>query len=175
MALVIREELRRIHRLNVCCRVMVSDRYGVWSAVTENLSARGCRVVTSRLLRRGTRIQMTFSSDLFPEDLEATGEVAWSTGERLGVIFVEGATRAGARSPAAWLNKVLEHGATPDSPTTHRVVPSVSRAPVVHVSIQGADAPIPRIGFRPPAAPATAPARAAAVQSTIRMTHRAPR
>jgi hypothetical protein len=169
------EELRRIPRLSVCCRVMVNDRYGVWSAVTENISARGCRIVSSRLLRRGTRVQITFSSDLFPDDLEATGEVAWATGERLGVVFVDGATRAGARSPAAWLNKVLEHGATPDSPITHRVVPSVSRRP--------APAPAPEpapIGFVPPLVAVTSSPRVTAqavapAPHTIHMTARARR
>jgi hypothetical protein len=112
---------------------MVRDRYGVWSSVTENLSVRGCLIFTSRLLRAGTRVKMTFSSDLFPEDLEVVGEAAWSTGDRLGVAFT--ADPAGSRSLSDWLGKVIEYGAVPDPSAPYRVVPSVHSLPRVPVRL----------------------------------------
>lgn len=117
------EDLRRLTRVNVCCRVVVRDRYGLWSAVTDDVSARGCRVVTPRLLRTGTVLELTLESDLFPDELEVTGQVVWATPTRLGVAFVSAASSAIA--PEDWLRKVIEHGEIPDSASTWRVAPSV--------------------------------------------------
>lgn len=117
------EDLRRITRVCVCCRVVVRDRYGVWTAVTEDVSARGCQVVSTRLLRSGTLLELTLASDLFHEELVVTGEVVWATPTRLGVAFV-GAVD-GSLAPEAWLAKVIEHGEIPDSTTSWRVAPSV--------------------------------------------------
>ncbi len=128
------DELRRIPRLKVCCRVVVRDRYGVWTAVTEDVCARGCRIVTPRLLRPGTKVNISVSSDLFPEEIEATATAVWAAPERLGVIFVKPVARPGVLSPELWFEKLLEHGATADSPTTARLVPSVAvrvRGPVM--------------------------------------------
>jgi hypothetical protein len=119
------EELRRIDRVCVCCRVSVRDRYGVWTAVTEDVCPRGCRILTARMLRPGTPLTVTLSSDLFPEELEAAAQAVWSTPERLGVMFVGGAARAGSISPEKWVEKVVEHGSASGS----RIVPVVSRAP----------------------------------------------
>ena len=118
------EDLRRITRVAVCCRVVVCDRYGVWTAVTEDVSSRGCQLVTARLLRPGTLVDVTLSSDLFADELETIGEVVWATSDRLGVAFVRPIARA-ALSPAEWVAKVIEHGEIPDSGTTWRVAPSV--------------------------------------------------
>lgn len=121
------EDLRRIPRISVCCRVVVRDRYGVWTAVTDDLCVRGCQIVTPRLLRCGTLLHLTLSSDLFPEELEAPARTVWSAPDRLGVLFVESSERPGALSPEGWLEKVLEHGEMPESATTWRLVPSVQR------------------------------------------------
>jgi hypothetical protein len=117
------EDLRRITRVCVCCRVVVRDRYGVWTAVTEDISVRGCQIVTTRLLRCGTILELTLESDLFDEELAITGEVVWATPTRLGVAFVGSAGEA--LTPDAWLAKVIEHGAIPESSSTWRVAPSV--------------------------------------------------
>lgn len=122
------EELRRITRVTVCCRVVVRDRYGVWTAVTDDLSSRGCRLVTPRLLRPGTLLNLTLSSDLFPEELEVMGETVWATSDRLGVAFVGVMPRPGSISEPEWLAKVVEHGEIPESGTTWRVAPSVTPA-----------------------------------------------
>jgi hypothetical protein len=124
------DELRRAPRVKVCCRVDVRQRHGVWTAVTEDLSARGCRVVSSQLPRLGSRLLISLSSDLFPDELSTEGEVVWVSGEQLGIVFLEEAKRAGALSPAGWLQRVLEHGQPPERgahAVGDRVVPVVRR------------------------------------------------
>lgn len=116
------EDLRRITRVTVCCRAAVRDRYGVWVAVTEDVSARGCQIVTTRLLRPGSILDLSLQSDLFDDELETAGEVVWSTPSRLGVAFV--GTNP-AVTPESWLRKVIEHGEIPESGSTWRVAPSV--------------------------------------------------
>lgn len=73
---------------------------------------------------------MTLSSDLFSDELSTVGEVVWVSGGRLGVLFLEEAKRGAALSPAAWLQRVLEHGRLRDragnSQDPERVVPVVS-------------------------------------------------
>jgi hypothetical protein len=119
---LLEEDLRRVDRVSVCCRVVVRDRYGVWTAVTEDICAHGCRILTPRLLRSGSRLHLTLSSDLFPEDLETVAEVMWSTPDQLGVSFANGTARPMA--PHAWIDKVLEYGAVPGEST---IVPVVTR------------------------------------------------
>lgn len=123
------DDLRRITRVTVCCRVVVADRYGVWTGITENVSARGCLIVTSRLLRPGTKVHLTLSSDLFPEEFEVLAEVVWATPERLGVSFVRTLGSA-TLAPEAWLARVIEFGALSESSTTWRVAPSMGRATI---------------------------------------------
>lgn len=75
---------------------------------------------------------MSLSSDLFSAELSTVGEVVWVDGEQLGVLFLEEARRNDSLSPAAWLERVLEHGrprdglAHPRDP--ERVVPAVRSA-----------------------------------------------
>lgn len=104
------DELRRTPRVHVCCRVDVRQAHAVWSAVTEDLSARGCRLVTARQPGLGTRVPLRLSSDLFPEELDTVGEVVWVHRRQVGVLFLEGAEREGSLSAARWLEQVLEHG-----------------------------------------------------------------
>jgi hypothetical protein len=128
------DDLRRLDRLSVCCRAVVRDRYGVWTGVTENVSRRGCQIVTARLLRPGTTIRISLSSDLFPEELDAIAEAVWVTPERLGVSFVRPVDRPGALTPEAWLAKVVEHGTVDDGSAGARLVPTVDRSPNLPVT-----------------------------------------
>ena len=121
--------------MKVCCRVMVRDRYGVWTAVTDNLSSRGCCITTRRLLRAGTRLKITLSSDQLSEDLELNGTVAWTTDVTLGVNFDDGSNGSSVGAVAAWLDELIKVGETADFLTTHRVVPSVSRKPLVLATV----------------------------------------
>lgn len=125
------DDLRRVHRLKVCCRVDVSDRLGVWTATTDDLCARGCGLVSARAPRVGAILSLAISSDLFPDVLEVTGEVAWASDGRVGVSFLAGERRAGAMTPAAWLDRIVEHGRVlgpePLDAEVPRVVPVVVR------------------------------------------------
>ena len=124
------DDLRRFGRVSVCCRVEVRDRFGVWTAVTEDFGARGCRLLTNQLPRRGSLLTMRLSSDLFPEELEVRARAVWGTLERIGVAFLESPAREGALSPADFLELVVEHGRpgpgirAVDSP---RLVPVIGR------------------------------------------------
>jgi hypothetical protein len=120
------EDLRRIPRISVCCHVVVRDRYGIWTAVTDDLCARGCQIVTQRQLRPGSTLHLTIASDLFVEELDVLAQAAWTTPHRLGVLFVGPGDRT-ALSPQAFVDLVLEHGEMADSATTWRLVPSVQR------------------------------------------------
>ncbi len=127
------DELRRAPRVRVCCRADVRQAHGVLSAVTVDLSARGCRLVTAQLPRLGACVPLRLSSDLFPEELDTVGEVVWVDGEQVGVLFHEEATRRGSLSPSEWLEEILEHGRAP-GPAGRRagpdhVVPVVQAAP----------------------------------------------
>jgi hypothetical protein len=121
------DELRRVARVSTCCRVYVRERLGVWSGITEDFGSRGCRIVTPRLPRLGTILRVTLSSDLFPEELEVTGETVWATSERLGVLFVGNAAREGALSPSEWMEQLIEHGAGSGT-TAPRVAPVILHA-----------------------------------------------
>lgn len=75
---------------------------------------------------------MSLSSDLFSDELSTIGEVVWVSGEQLGILFLEEARRTSSLSPAAWLERVLEHGKLHDhavlSQDAERVVPVVRGA-----------------------------------------------
>jgi hypothetical protein len=126
------DELRRIPRVRVCCRVDVRQPYGVWNGVTRDLSARGCRIMTRQAPRLGARIPLMISSDLVSEELSTVGEVVWVTEEELGVIFLEEAKRSGSLSPSQWLARLL-HEAEPErpsgTPAPARALPVVDQAP----------------------------------------------
>ncbi len=127
------EEQRRIPRVSVCCRVDVRDPSGVWTGVTDDVSVRGCRIVTGKLPRVGSVLELTISSDLFPEALEVAADVAWVSEECIGVTFLEPAGRSRARkmSPAKWVESVIEHGRVqgPEAldAAAPRVVPAIVR------------------------------------------------
>jgi PilZ domain-containing protein len=124
------DELRRTDRLDVCCRVDVRDRFGVWNAVTEDVCDRGCKLVTAKLPRVGSMLEMTISSDLFPESLEVLARTVWVSSNRIGVAFLEPADDG--LTPSEWIARVVEHGRIgapgPRALGAPRVVPVVQRA-----------------------------------------------
>ncbi len=127
------DELRRTPRVKVCCRVDVRDRFGIWTAVTEDVCGRGCRLVTTKVPRLGSLLDLTLSSDLFSEVLEVTGYAAWVSDHRVGVNFAS-ASRSGGMSPADWVDELIQHarvlGPEPVGSTGPRLVPSVRRPPL---------------------------------------------
>ncbi len=121
--------MRRDPRVHACCRVDVRQRYAAWSAVAEELSARGCRIVTSALPRLGALLDLRLSSDLFPEELGVTGEVVWMDSGRIGVLFVEpsGAPWRETSRARTWLDRLREAGRVPGS-AGGRLVPVIGHA-----------------------------------------------
>ncbi len=141
------DELRRIDRVRVCCRVDVCDRFGIWTAVTDDVCARGCRLVTIKSPRVGSLLNLTLSSDLFPETLEVAGSVAWVSDLGVGVSFAIGEARAHALSAKEWVDRLVEHGRVfgpePVGSTGPRLAPALRRSPSA-----------PRVSARPPSATA---------------------
>lgn len=100
-------ELRRFARLPSRCRVSVRDRYGDWQAVTEDLSARGCRIVTPRRQRIGTLVRLTVTADALVEPLLVSGQVVWvedGPPARAGIAFTGSPT--GEPGAGAWVRSL---------------------------------------------------------------------
>lgn len=70
-------EQRRFARLPSRCRAWVRDRYGVWDAVTEDVSPRGCRIVTPRRQSVGTLVRLTLLAEALGEPLIVSGQIVW--------------------------------------------------------------------------------------------------
>lgn len=125
------DELRRIDRVKVCCRVDVRDRFGIWTAVTEDVSSRGCRLVSTKSPRIGSSLELTLSSDLFSEVLELTGYAAWVSDHRVGVAFVASPARPNAIAATEWVARLVEHGSIhrpgPIGSVAQSLVPAVRR------------------------------------------------
>ncbi len=137
------DELRRIQRVRVCCRVDVCDRFGIWTAVTEDICARGCRLITAKSPRVGALLELTLWSDLVPEVLEITASVAWTSEDRVGVSFVMGDAGARPISAGDWVEQLVEHGKVlgpgPVGSTAPRLAPALRRP-----------LSAPRVSARPP-------------------------
>jgi hypothetical protein len=104
------EDLRRGPRVETCCRANVHDAFGAWTAIADDMGARGCRLVTLREPRVGTILVLTLSSDLFEAELRVSAQVIWARHGRVGVMFAP----EDAAAAAAWyvrLSTVDELGA----------------------------------------------------------------
>jgi hypothetical protein len=58
------------------------DRFGVWDAFTEDISARGCRIITPRPLAVGTLVRLTLVDERLETPLIVSGQVVWTEGDR---------------------------------------------------------------------------------------------
>ena len=64
--------------------------YGVWDAETEDLSPRGCRIITPRPQTVGTLVRLTITSERVLQPLIVTGRIVWvATGKplRAGILL----------------------------------------------------------------------------------------
>lgn len=98
-------EQRRFARLPARCRVWFKDRFGQWEGETEDISTRGCRIVSQRPQKVGTLVALTFSSDRLGEPLVLAGQVVWSDAgppARMGIAFT--GTGAQEPGPGAWVS-----------------------------------------------------------------------
>lgn len=118
-------EHRRFARLPSRCRVFVRDRFGVWEAFTEDVSPRGCRIVTPRRQTVGTLVRLTVNADDLVEPLLVSGQIVWVEGgppARAGISFT--GSPSDAPGAGAWVRS-LEAAATgreaDASPSVHLV------------------------------------------------------
>ncbi len=104
------EELRRFPRIVSRCHVEIRDRYGVWTAETEDVGPRGCRIVTPRAQTVGTLLRLTISSELVAAVLEVAGQVVWARRDRTpraGISFTGTNGSPRATGPSAWFDSLL--------------------------------------------------------------------
>jgi hypothetical protein len=98
---------RRFERLPSRCRVWLRDRYGVWDAFTEDVSARGCRLVTPRPLAIGTLVRLTLVDERLDAPLIVSGQVMWAKGDgpmRAGISFT--GSPQGVPGAAPWVQSL---------------------------------------------------------------------
>jgi hypothetical protein len=85
--------------------VWFKDRYGVWEGETEDMSSRGCRIVSQRAQKVGALVMLTFTSDRLGEPLVLAGQVVWvqqGPPARAGVAFT--GTGPDEPGPRAWVS-----------------------------------------------------------------------
>lgn len=100
-------EHRRFARLPSQCRVWVRDRYGVWDAETEDVSPRGCRIVTPRRQTVGALVRLTVVAERLVEPLLVSGQVVWVTAgppARAGISFT--GSPSDAPGAGAWVRSL---------------------------------------------------------------------
>lgn len=102
------ENPRRFPRVPARLAVGVSARGEGFQAVTEDLSAGGCLLVTPRPLVQGVAIRLAIADVREAGPLSVLGRVAWTRAEarlRAGVAFDE--RQPGTVDPDAWLQRFL--------------------------------------------------------------------
>jgi hypothetical protein len=114
----------------VRCRARVAASGGHFETETEDVGARGCQVVSPRLVRRGEAIEVALTSEKLPEPLRVTGKVAWVSAQppwRVGIAFDEGHVPAGER----WFERLV--AATPGLGSFRRVPEKISLDATVYL------------------------------------------
>lgn len=101
--------------------------------ITADVSATGCRIISPRLLRPGSQVMVTLSSDLVPDELDVLGEAVWATSDQLAVSFGR-PVRNGALTGSQWLAKVLESRV--DSAASPPVGPGAAVRPAQPIPIE---------------------------------------
>lgn len=112
------ENPRRAPRAPIRCRAVVVSHTGSFECETEDISSRGCQLVSTKFMRKGDVIQLTVTNDKVPEPLHVAGHVAWVSAQapfRVGIAFDEPSVREGTR----WFERVL--AAYPGLAGFHRV------------------------------------------------------
>lgn len=100
-------ENRRFTRLTSRCRAFVRDRFGVSDAWTEDVSSRGCRIVTPRRQKVGTLVRLTLVADQLDEPLIVSGQIVWvdaGSPPRAGISFTGSPT--GVPGAAPWVRSL---------------------------------------------------------------------
>jgi len=119
------KELRRFARLPSRCRAFVRDRFGVWDAFTEDVSPRGCRIVTPRRQTIGALVRLTVVAEQLVEPLLVSGQVVWireGSPARAGISFT--GSPSDGPGAGAWvrsLEAAVAGRASDASPSVHLV------------------------------------------------------
>jgi hypothetical protein len=140
---------RRFPRLRARCRVRIRDRFGTWSAETEDVGPRGCRLVGERAHALGALVRLTVESDRIVEPLEVAGQVVWTRADRLsraGIWFAGAPSSPGAPFPAAWFAALAaaeiafeRRRAANGRPSEARAAPCQLPAPLVEIVVEPPD------------------------------------
>jgi len=97
---------RRAPRAPARCRATVISPAGAFDAETEDISARGCQVVSPKLVKKRDALALVIRSAKVPEPLSVSGKVAWVSGQppwRIGIAFDDGHVAAAER----WFEKLV--------------------------------------------------------------------
>ncbi len=89
---------RRAPRAPARCRAAVLTPAGAFEAETEDIGARGCQVVSPKLVKKGDPVRITVSADRVPDELRMAGKVAWVSAQppwRVGIAFDDAKVHAG--------------------------------------------------------------------------------
>lgn len=104
------DERRRLARIPLACRVVVTEKLAEWAGETLDIAARGCRLTARRPVSPGALVQIAIETGGAP--LHAVGQVVWARRTaplEIGVAFA-GDVRGGPAPEAghgAWLDGLL--------------------------------------------------------------------
>lgn len=105
------DERRRLARIPLACRVVVTEKLAEWTSETLDIAARGCRLSARRQVSPGALVRLSIDTE-GGAPLEAVGQVVWARKTaplEIGVAFagdVRGGPAPGA-GHGAWLDGLL--------------------------------------------------------------------
>src|SRR5512145_3147773 len=97
---------RRAPRAPARCRATVLTPAGAFDAETEDIGARGCQVVSPKLVKKGDPVRIAVSADRVASELRMEGKVAWVSARppwRVGIAFDDAKVHAGE----VWFEKLV--------------------------------------------------------------------
>lgn len=103
-------ERRRLARIPLRCAVVVREKLATTIAETEDVGARGCRVVLKRPAAPGTLLQIRFVPGGAAEPLDAVGQVVWSRRTsplEAGIVFLSAPRAASSDACGSWLEALV--------------------------------------------------------------------
>jgi hypothetical protein len=103
-------ERRRLARIPLRCAVVVREKLATTLAETEDIGARGCRIVLKRPAPPGTLLQIRFLPAGATEPLDAVGQVVWSRKTpplEAGIAFVSAPRAASTPSVGGWMETLV--------------------------------------------------------------------
>jgi hypothetical protein len=121
---------RRAPRAPARCRAAVVTPAGAFEAETEDVGARGCQVVSPKLVKKGDPVRVTLSADRVPEELRVAGKAAWVSAQppwRVGIAFGEAHVHAGE----LWFERLV--AASPGLGAFRRVPEKISLDATVYL------------------------------------------